>query len=451
MTNSQKAFKKASENIAFDLTHRKKIHFNISKYNAAVDRGNLRYNDKEFAKKLAANKKRTALENLPELLLEFEKNFTRNGGVVLWAENSKEAISYISTILKENNAKLVIKSKSMTTEEIELNEELEKIGIESVESDLGEYIVQLAHEKPYHIVTPAMHKSKQDVADLFHEKFNSPLDSSPEELTAIARKNLREKFLTADAGITGANFILPDIGGIAVTENEGNALMSTAFPKIHIVVAGIEKVIPSFKDLSHFWPHLALHGTGQSITVYNTIFTGPRKQEEVNGPEKMFVILLDNNRSDLYNKEQNIALSCIRCGACLNACPIYKNIGGYSYATTYQGPIGTLVTPHLSDFEKYKHLYSACSVCGNCSDVCPVKIPIHDQILFNRSVITSQSNSLSAESLMMKGYRFLMLHPIFMKTGGWIKNSTLSFLFKNFWGRKRQFPHFKKPFRNSYK
>src|SRR5690606_22676122 len=188
----------------------------------------------------------------------------------------------------------------------------------------------------------AMHKSKQDVADLFHDKFGVSKESTAEELTDVARKNLRKKYIEAGAGITGANFILPDIGGIAVTENEGNAIMSTACPKIHIVIAGIEKVIPSYKDLALFWPHLSQHGTGQAITVYNSIFTGPKKQGELHGPEKMYVILLDNGRTNLYaNSSIGVALSCIRCGACLNACPIYINVGGYTYNTTYQGPIGT--------------------------------------------------------------------------------------------------------------
>lgn len=444
-------FKKESEHIAFDLIHRGKIHFNISKYNAAVIKGNERYADRERAKKIAANKKRYALEHLDELLVQFEENHTKNGGKVLWALDSKEAILHITSIIKEYNAKLVIKSKSMTTEEIELNEELEKIGVESIESDLGEYIVQLANEKPYHIVTPAMHKSKQDVADLFHEKFNTPVDSTPEELTGIARKNLRNTFLNADVGITGANFILPDIGGIAVTENEGNAIMSTAFPKIHIAIVGIEKMLSTFTDLSLFWPHLAQHGTGQAITVYNSIFTGPRKNDESSGPEKMYVILLDNNRTTLYGGDHKVALSCIRCGACLNACPIYKNIGGYTYASTYQGPIGSVITPHLQDFKNFQHLNSACSVCGNCSEVCPVKIPLHEQILLNRNEAVQKKSAINSEKISMKGYSLMMRFPLFLKLNKGLKNACMPILFGGLWGRKRQFPKFNTPFRNAFK
>ena len=356
-----------SERLSFDLKHRATISFNMSKYYAAVERGRARYLSLATARQKAASIKRDALQNLEENLIRFEKMFTQRGGKVLWAKNTDEAIGYVKEILLKANAKSVVKSKSMTTEEIHFNEALEAMGIESVETDLGEYIVQLAGEKPYHIVTPAMHKSRQDVARLFNEKFGMPIESTPEQMTALARKNLREKYLNADVGITGANFLISDIGAIAVTENEGNALMSTSFPKIHIAIAGIEKIIPSVDDLSLFWPHLALHGTGQAISVYNTMFLGPRQQGECDGPEEMYVILLDNGRTDLYAKPyQNQALSCIRCGACLNACPIYKNIGGYTYETTYQGPIGTVITPHYKGLAEFKHLTSACSLCGYC-------------------------------------------------------------------------------------
>jgi L-lactate dehydrogenase complex protein LldF len=326
-----------------------------------------------------------AINNLYDYLLQFEKNITANGASVVWAENTDQAIDAIKKILIENNSKTVVKSKSMTTEEIELNHHLEGIGVDSLETDLGEYIVQLAGEKPYHIVTPCMHKSRQDIAELFTEKFNTPEGSTPEYLTAFVRKKLREKFTLADVGITGANFLVADVGGICLTENEGNALMTVSFPKIHIVIAGIEKVIPTMKDLGLMWPILAAHGTGQQISVYNSLITGPKKEDETDGPEKMFVILLDNKRSELYqNDEQYGVLKCIRCGACLNSCPIYKNIGGYTYDATYSGPIGSVITPFFKGLEEYNHLSSACSVCGKCTEVCPVKIPLHHMLLINR-------------------------------------------------------------------
>ena len=266
-----KDFIKASENIAFDVNHRKTIDFNIARYDKAVQIGMARYQNVEYAKTKAAAIKREVLQNWAKYLLEFEKNITANGAEVLWAKDDVEANEQIVKILKENKATLLVKSKSMTTEEIDLNHTAASAGCESIETDLGEFIVQVAGEKPYHIVTPAMHKSKGDIARLFHEKFDTPIDSTPESMTEFVREMLRKKYTTAQIGVTGANFLIADIGGISVTENEGNALMTTAFPKVHIVIAGIEKIIPKMSQLGLFYPLLAAHGTGQQITAYNTI------------------------------------------------------------------------------------------------------------------------------------------------------------------------------------
>lgn len=385
MSEQKDLFIKKSEEIAFDLKHRATIKFNISKYDAAVDRGRKRYFNLDLAKTRSSYIKAQSVNHLYDYLLQFEKNITANGASVIWAENAEEAVEAVKKIMLENQVKTVVKSKSMTTEEIELNHHLEEIGVESLETDLGEYIVQLAGEKPYHIVTPCMHKSRQDIAKLFTEKFNTPEGSEPEYLTAFVRKKLREKFITADVGITGANFLVADVGGIAVTENEGNALMSVSFPKIHIAIAGIEKLVPRMQDLGLMWPILAAHGTGQQISVYNSLVTGPKKDSEADGPEKMYVILLDNKRTEIFsNDEQYSVLKCIRCGACLNSCPIYKNIGGYTYDSTYGGPIGSVITPFFKGLKEYNHLSSACSVCGKCSEVCPVKLPLHHMLLVNR-------------------------------------------------------------------
>ena len=304
-----------------------------------------RYNNVEEAKNRAASIKRGALANWDKYLLQFESNISSRGVEVLWAKDSAEATQYIEKLLVENEARLLVKSKSMTTEEIELNETAERMGCESVETDLGEFIVQVAGERPYHIVTPAMHKSKCDIAKLFNEKFNTPIDSTPEEMTEYVRQVLRKKYTMAQVGVTGANFLIADIGGISVTENEGNALMSTAFPKLHIVIAGIEKIIPELNQLGLFYPLLAAHGTGQQITAYNTIFTGPRTSTEVDGPEKMVVILLDNGRTNVYDDDEAYeSLACIRCGACLNGCPVYKTVGGYTYDTKPNGQIDEAMT-----------------------------------------------------------------------------------------------------------
>jgi L-lactate dehydrogenase complex protein LldF len=441
-----------SERKAFDKQHRKTISFNMKQYNAAVSRGMNEYVDLDLAKERSSYLKEKVLNNWDQYLLEFETNFTNNGGEVYWAKDSKELIDQLIEILNEEESTSVVKSKSMTTEEVELNEHLEENNIEVVETDLGEFIVQVAGEKPYHIVTPAMHKSKEDVAELFCEKFNTPIESTPEELTAFVRDRLRRKFLDADVGITGANFILPDIGAVALTENEGNGLMTMAFPKIHIVIAGIEKLIPSYKDLTRFWPILATHGTGQKVTVYSSIITGPKKGDEKNGPERMIVFLLDNGRTELFAKDdQYSALKCIRCGSCLNACPVYKNIGGYTYNSTYSGPIGAIITPHLNGMKDFGHLSFASSLCGKCKDVCPVNIDIPQLLLFNRRDYVRQ-NSKKVENTIVKsaGYFLEKRKRLDLFPHG-IKNISLGNMAKKVWGPRRSFPVFKESFSSQWK
>src|SRR6187402_418252 len=374
-----------ADNKVFDIDHRRIINYNIGKYDAAVSNGLARLINLDNAKRRGHVIKWKMMENLDKVLPEFEANFQKRGGKVIWANNAKEANAEILNILKRVNAKAIIKSKSMVTEEIHLNEFLEHNQIESIETDLCEYIVQLLGQKPYHIVTPAMHLSKEDIAKLFHERFGTPPDATPEQLTLKARELLREKYLQADVGITGGNFLIADTGSVAISENEGNARLTTTFPKIHIAVVGIEKIIPSITDLDLFWPMLATHGTGQNLTVYNSIFSGPRQAGETDGPEEMYVILLDNGRTNLLaQKDQRQGLYCIRCGACLNGCPIYKNIGGHTYNTPYSGPIGSVITPHMRGMEDFKHLSYSSSLCGACSEVCPVKIDIHKMLLLNR-------------------------------------------------------------------
>jgi L-lactate dehydrogenase complex protein LldF len=296
---------------------------------------------------------------------------------------------------------------------------------------LGEYIQQLDDEPPYHIVTPAMHKSKEDVARLFNNKLGTAPNLTPSQLTLIAREKLREKYTQAEVGITGANFIIADTGAIALTENEGNGRLSCAWPKTHIVIVGIEKVIPSLTDLALFWPLLATYGTGQKVTVYNSIVTGPAQAGEQDGPEEMYVILLDNGRTNiLANPKTRESLYCIRCGACLNACPVYKNIGGHAYETTYSGPIGSVITPHLKDLGDWKHLSYASSLCGNCTEVCAVKINLHELLLENRHEAVEEGNAALAEKMAWKFWKTAMLNRSLMNmgTGGlktWVVNSAV--------------------------
>ncbi len=432
MTQTAGSFIAKSTIKAADLEHRRKINFNIGKYNASVPYGKTQFNDLNLAREKAKNVKWRAIETLDRQLEDFETAFTRRGGKVLWAETAAQALSQIHNICKEKNCKTIVKSKSMVTEEIKLNDFLHKNHIESVETDLGEYIQQLDGESPYHIVTPAMHKSKEDVAKLFYEKLNTAPNLTPQQLTTVARDNLRKKYVEAEIGITGANFIISDIGGIAISENEGNARLSAAWPPTHIVIVGIEKVISALTDLSLFWPLLSTFGTGQKVTVYNTVITGPRQANETDGPEEMYVILLDNGRTGiLANPKARESLYCIRCGACLNACPVYKNIGGHSYGTTYSGPIGSVITPHLKNMEEWKHLSHASSLCGNCTEVCAVKINLHELLLDNRSEAVEEGFSTLSERIAWKVWRQASLSRNLMNKGNSkMKNWMVNKLFK---------------------
>lgn len=434
---SEKFITKSSVKAA-DLEHRRKINFNIGRYNAAVPKGKLQFDNVHLARERAKNTKWRAIETLDQQLEEFELHFSRRGGKVIWAENAEQAMQEIIKICEAKNCKTLVKSKSMVTEEIHLNDAMKEHGIESVETDLGEYIQQLDGEAPYHIVTPAMHKSKEDVAKLFAEKLGTDPNLTPEQLTLVARNILREKYVQAEIGITGANFIISDIGAVAVTENEGNARLSCAFPKTHIVVVGIEKVIPSITDLALFWPLLSTFGTGQKITVYNTIIAGPRQPGELDGPDDMYVILLDNGRTNiLQNPKQRESLYCIRCGACLNACPVYKNIGGHAYGATYSGPIGSVITPHLQGMEDFKHLSYASSLCGNCTEVCAVKINLHELLLENRHESVEEGFTTYTERIAWKMWKTASLKRSMMNMGnGRLKNMIVNSLFKD-WKKNR--------------
>jgi len=434
-----------SERKAFDREHRSIIKYNMSKYDMAVERGKQQFANLELAKRQASLKKYRPVENLENSLKEFDQNFSRRGGKVLWARDAAEANGYILDILKKAEARLVVKSKSMVTEELQLDKFLQPHDIETAETDLGEYIVQISDDKPYHIVTPVMHRSAKQIATIFNAKFDLDPESSPRQITKFVRKTLREKFLHADAGITGANFLISSTGSVAVTENEGNGVLAMSMPRIHIVVAGIEKVIESMDDLHLFWPLLATFGTGQNITAYNSIINGPAQKGEVDGPREMYVILLDNGRTNLLAKiPQRRALTCIRCGACLNGCPVYHNIGGHTYASVYPGPIGAVITPHLKSMEEYSHLSYATSLCGKCTEVCPVKIPLHHLLLENRNLAVKLKLPSRPEKWGMLAWEKAMLSRKLMDfAGAKIKNFMLGKLFKGSWGKRRDLPEVK--------
>jgi L-lactate dehydrogenase complex protein LldF len=442
MSKELELFLEASEKKAFDIDHRRTINYNIGQYDKKVAHGKEQFSNLELARTRAAAIKQKSIDNLEKYLVEFEAAFIKRGGKVIWAQDAEEAVKESLQIMKKANTKTVVKAKSMTTEEVNFNEELEKNGIESIETDLGEYIVQLRKEPPYHIVTPAMHLSKEDVAKTFNELKGTPADWSPEQITNYVRLQLRDRYSKAEVGVSGGNFLIADIGAVAVSENEGNGLMSMAFPKVQIVIVGLEKIIPSFVDLDLFWPLLATHGTGQDVTVYNTIYSGPKQSGEIDGPEEMYVILLDNGRTNLLAEtEQRRALSCIRCGACLNACPVYQTVGGHTYGTTYSGPIGSVITPYLKGINEFKHLSFASTLCGKCTDVCPVKIDIHKLLLLNRSDAVQKGFTTKTENWVWFFWKGAMLKRSKMDKGGSkLKNFMIKQFFKKQWGDRRDLP-----------
>jgi len=345
--------------------------------------------DSDDLRNIGRKIRENTITSLDKHLLRLEEAVKRNGGYVHWAKNGKEAVDIASDILARNKVKIVVKSKSMTSEEIGLNPALEKIGIFPCETDLGEYIIQLAGEKPSHIIIPAIHKTRSDVSELFFRKFGKKT-SAISEMTDLARQNLRDIFFEAGAGITGGNFLVAETGTLVLVENEGNARYTSTIPKIHIAIVGIEKVVPTLECLPILLTLLTRSATGQRISTYVSFINGP-----VENGKEFHLILLDNGRSDILG-DPNIreSLFCIRCGGCLNVCPIYQKIGGHSYGWVYPGPIGSVITPILMGLDKYGFLSFASSLCGACSEICPVKVPIHKILIRLRNKAVSYKAGL---------------------------------------------------------
>jgi L-lactate dehydrogenase complex protein LldF len=411
MNTAQKQFHLDASRSTADTSRRAFVRRALRGYETKRDETKATFLDWERAREAASSIKADAIAHLDDYLREFERNFTAHGGKVFWANDGASACAYILEIARERGVRSIVKSKAMTSEEIHLNPALEAAGYKVVESDLGEFIQQLAGEPPYHFVFPCMHLQRDEISALFERELGAAHTENPEELTMIARRFLRRQYLEADMGISGGNFIVADTGMISITENEGNARLTTALPKIHIALVGIEKVVPRMADLALFLPMLATAGTGQHITGYNSMYGGPRQPGEIDGPEEFHVVLLDNHRTRLLaDAEQRDALHCIRCGACLNVCPIFKNIGGHAYGTTYQGPIGSVITPHFRGLQRWKHLSGASSLCGACTEACPVKIDIHHHLLHNRRNAAAQK-PVWWERIFWAGFSIVMTRP----------------------------------------
>jgi L-lactate dehydrogenase complex protein LldF len=355
--------------------------------------------------------KEATLQRLDGYLAQLADSVERLGGHVHWAATGAEAREIVLGLCRDKGVRMAVKAKSMATEEIELNEALEAAGVETVETDLGEYIIQLAHEKPSHIIAPAIHKTKGQVAELFSRKLRGDFAADPEVLTAVARRELRQKFLAADLGITGANFAVAETGTVVLVTNEGNGRMVTSLPRIHVAVMGIEKVIPSMTDLMVFLAILARSATGQKLSSYTTLVRGPRQPGEADGPDEFHLVLMDNGRSRQIAGPLREALYCLRCGACLNVCPVYRQIGGHAYGHTYPGPIGILLTAMLHGTGAVRELAHASSLCGACRDVCPVRIDIPRMLIELREHVERERVAPWAERMVFRAMRRVLTSP----------------------------------------
>ncbi|SFU54373.1 LutB/LldF family L-lactate oxidation iron-sulfur protein [Halomonas korlensis] len=377
--------------------------------------------DLETLRELGANIRQRALAKLPDLLEQLEANCEANGIRVHWAEDGEEACRIIRELCEARGAKSVIKGKSMVSEEMHLNEHLQSAGIEALESDLGEYLVQLNQQTPSHIIMPAIHLNTDEISDIMHDKTGTERTRDVDYMTAAARQQLRERFMSADVGVSGVNFAVAETGTLCLVENEGNGRMTTSVPPVHIAVTGIEKVVEQLRDVPPLYALLTRSATGQHVTTYFNMISGPRKPAEHDGPEEVHLVLVDNGRSSIYQDDELIeTLRCIRCGACMNHCPVYTRVGGHTYGTTYPGPIGSILMPHLLGLEDTKDLPSASSLCGACGEVCPVKIPIPDLLvrLRREAVGEGRGNVRGAgvkrskrEVAAWKGFQWLATHP----------------------------------------
>ncbi len=412
----------------------------------------------EFLRRKAAEAKRRALRNLPDLLEQAESNLLANGWGVEWAEDAAAANRIALDIAARHGARTVTKSKSMLTEELGLNHALEAGGMRVVETDLGEYIIQLNNETPSHIVAPVMHKTKDEIRDIFIRELDMQPTDDAEEMVAFARKMLRHDFLHADLGISGGNFLIAETGSIGLVMNEGNGRMCTSMPRVHIALVGIEKIVETVEDYATLTQVLPRSSTGQSLTVYTNILNGPKRAAEDDGPEHAYVILVDNGRSKIYDTAYAEALACIRCGACQNACPVYRSTGGHAYGWVYGGPIGAVLTPLLVGLENATPLPHASSLCGSCKQVCPVDIDLPRMLLDLRWDLVQAGESKAGWDLAMKLWSVGMTSPKRYALGGVAARAGQAVMGEYLpgplgnWSAHRDFPNFApKPFRELWK
>lgn len=368
------------------------------------------------------------LENLDYYLFQLSENVAKRGGHVFFAETDEEARQYIRGVIETKNAKKIVKSKSMVTEEINLNACLVDAGCEVIETDLGEYILQIDdHDPPSHIVAPALHKNKEQIRDVFAKKLNYQKTEKPEELCQFAREKLRQEYLTADVGITGCNFAIAETGSISLVTNEGNADLVTALPKTQITVMGMERLVPTFEEMEVLVSLLTRSAVGQKLTSYITVLTGAKDHGDIDGPEDFHLVIVDNGRSNILGGEFQSVLQCIRCAACVNVCPVYRHVGGHSYGSIYSGPIGAVLSPLLGGYEDFKELPYASTLCGACTDACPVKIPLHELLHKHRQIIVEKEGKAPiSEKLAMKAFGLGAASPSLYKIGSKIAPTAMN-------------------------
>ncbi len=438
MSDPKTIFKKGCA-LAFDEEHWQKINYSTGCFENNFAKGKENYRDLELEKQRAFTLRNKSLLGLEKLLVDFETHFNENGGKVLWARNADDALTMIFDLIRKEKANAIMRSNSTVLDEIELNGFLERKNIRVVETEVARFVLQKGQQKSYHPLSPSIHLSKEENNAILTSVYKLKADSSAKQMVNFVRHEVGNETKDVSICVTGANFLLSDSGGVVLCENEGNILKSTSLSRVHIVVAGIAKVIPSIDDLSLLLPLLSLHSSGQCVSACNSITFGPCTTG--NGPEEMYVILLDNNRSELLaHEKQRKVMSCIHCGACISVCPVYKNIGGYCYGTKHIGPVGTVMAPLMEGLEEYDYLNSACALCGKCVEICPVKIPLDDLIIGNRHLavaektVNSRFDSLLKTMIWHCKSRKKMDSPLF------IKKLELKRLLGPLWGKDRPMP-----------
>lgn len=438
-------FQKTVAAAAFDFNKIQMLDGHLQKHTKATTEGKEQFKNLPLARNRAEHIRWKAIENLDKYLLEFESNCSRHGTKVLWAPEITDAQLEIEEILKRHKIQSVVKSKSSVCEEIGLSKFLQNKGYTVTETDVADVVLKKTGDTPSHVILPALHKTHNEIKPYFKAEVREGEEHKISDTVNTIAHETRPQYFTAQAGITGCNFLIADPGSIALTENEGNIIFSSGVPKVHIVVAGIDKMIPAMGDLDNLWPLLSTYGTGQKLTAYNTIINGPKQPKEMDGPEELYVILVDNGRTELLpKKEQRPALTCIKCGACSNVCPVYKTIGGHAYDIPNPGPIGAVMAQHTHPKSDYRHLSDASTLCGKCDQVCPVNIEIHNLLIENRRENTENEKHGLIENYVWKMIIGAMLNRKKMNRGETFKGLIIKSSYKKDWGTRRQFPELAK-------